>query len=200
LRQSLFAKSPLTASPASSIRVSQTLLLFCGAWDGANHHHEVGEPVLGPPAQPADTPVAESGAQRDRCFQAQEFGLEAHARDTDMAPAVGRSQGRRASPRFLRYFSRRNSISVATPSASAAATSMIRSVHPKPALVTTPGRLWRRLESQCSSACDPALDGPYVRPMVQPPSQARQSPNWEAVLSAASPRAGTPCRFKPAGC
>jgi hypothetical protein len=52
--------------------------------------------VPGPAAQPADSPVAEPRAYGDRCFQAQEFSLDAHARDTDMAPAVGRSQGRRA--------------------------------------------------------------------------------------------------------
>jgi hypothetical protein len=41
-----------------------------------HHHHQVVQPVPAPTSQPRDMPIAEAGAQGDRCAEAQELGFE----------------------------------------------------------------------------------------------------------------------------
>jgi len=43
-----------------------------------HRHHEVGQPVPGPAAQPGDLPIAEARANRDGCAKAEELGFELH--------------------------------------------------------------------------------------------------------------------------
>jgi len=64
--------------------------LFSGGSDDAHHHHEIGEPVSGPAAEPGHFPLSKSRANRDWSFQAKEFRFQLHVRDTFMAQA-GRS-------------------------------------------------------------------------------------------------------------
>lgn len=49
-------------------------------------YREKRKSVLGPSTHPADLPVAEAGTGGDGSPQAQEFGFETHAHDTEMAP------------------------------------------------------------------------------------------------------------------
>src|SRR2546422_1639498 len=53
--------------------------LFLVAFGDAHQHHEKCQAIPGPPAEPADPPLAEARVDRDWSFQAQESGLEAHA-------------------------------------------------------------------------------------------------------------------------
>ena|SRR5437899_6192032 len=66
--------------------------LFLVAFGDAHQHHEKCQAIPGPPAEPADPPLAEARVDRDWSFQAQESGFEAHACDIHGSGAA-HSQG-----------------------------------------------------------------------------------------------------------
>jgi len=59
-----------------------------------HHHHQIIQTVPAEAAQPAHVPVAEAGAQGDRCTKAKEFGFRSHCVDPRVRTFMALSNGR----------------------------------------------------------------------------------------------------------